>query len=203
MIVDILEMFVLRFVSTRPLIYRRCYYSIFDRNRPTIESDDDKSTITVDNKKSDDTEWLLRTFDKTDTFRDDIFYQFNPEYVRDNDDQTMTSDEDELSRIRDISRMKAWHRTIVNGRITPVIYEWQKQRKHLRARFAQYGKRSGVNPGVLWPTHDEIELQMAIAADLEPKLTATIEAARLAAKQTADRHAERFVTQFGWILFDF
>lgn len=37
-------------------------------------------------------------------------------------------------------------------------FEWQKDPRHLRRRFGQFGLRaSGVNPGICWPTKAEVE----------------------------------------------
>lgn len=35
-------------------------------------------------------------------------------------------------------------------------FKWQNETWALRQRFAEYGHASGVNPGLLWPTKEEV-----------------------------------------------
>uniref|UniRef100_A0A183E7J8 Large ribosomal subunit protein mL64 n=1 Tax=Gongylonema pulchrum TaxID=637853 RepID=A0A183E7J8_9BILA len=54
------------------------------------------------------------------------------------------------------------HRLIAEGRLPPISYEWEKELWAKRERFGKYGLASGVDPGELWPTVEEIQEQEAI-----------------------------------------
>jgi len=90
-----------------------------------------------------------------------------------------------IEELRDISRMRSWHRSILHGQPPPIdTYKWQKERWALKERYAVYGRASGVDPGVHWPTSDELEEKRREDEELEPKLLPTmIEMQRLKAEQ--------------------
>uniref|UniRef100_A0A915B1M4 Large ribosomal subunit protein mL64 n=1 Tax=Parascaris univalens TaxID=6257 RepID=A0A915B1M4_PARUN len=63
---------------------------------------------------------------------------------------------------RNISRLRARHLALAEGRIAPVSYEWEKERWAKRERFGRYGLASGVSLAELWPTVEEIEEENAM-----------------------------------------
>ncbi|KRX56516.1 Growth arrest and DNA damage-inducible proteins-interacting protein 1, partial [Trichinella sp. T9] len=76
----------------------------------------------------------------------------------------------------DISRMSRWHRMKVHCECPPMdMFRWQRTRKALRERYAMYGRASGVDPGLLWPSSAEL-VEQQLEDDLwRPKLLETIE----------------------------
>ncbi|CAI4230894.1 unnamed protein product [Auanema sp. JU1783] len=65
-------------------------------------------------------------------------------------------------RSLDISGLKPRHRIVVNGGVPPVEFEWEKQRTAERERFGEYGLKSNVNIGKLWPSVEEVEEEYAL-----------------------------------------
>ncbi|CAJ0592544.1 unnamed protein product [Cylicocyclus nassatus] len=62
----------------------------------------------------------------------------------------------------DISALKPRHRVIAAGGMPPLEFEWERQRSAQMERFGMYGLKSGVDPGICWPTVEEIEEEKAI-----------------------------------------
>ncbi|KRZ71461.1 Growth arrest and DNA damage-inducible proteins-interacting protein 1 [Trichinella papuae] len=76
----------------------------------------------------------------------------------------------------DISRMSHWHRMKVNCECPPMDeFRWQRTREALRKRYALYGRASGVDPGLLWPSSAELAEQQLEDDLWRPKLVETIE----------------------------
>ncbi|KAL1230873.1 Growth arrest and DNA damage-inducible proteins-interacting protein 1 [Trichinella pseudospiralis] len=76
----------------------------------------------------------------------------------------------------DISRMSRWHRMKVNCECPPMDeFRWQRTREALRKRYALYGRASGVDPGLLWPSSAELAEQQLEDDLWRPKLAETIE----------------------------
>jgi len=104
-------------------------------------------------------------------------------------------DDPRISELRDISRMRPWHLSILHGEPPPIdTFKWQKERWALKERYATYGRASGVDPGVFWPTQDELEEIRQEDEELHPKLSVTIEQMQQSKaereKETTARYAE-------------
>ncbi|VDK40742.1 unnamed protein product, partial [Cylicostephanus goldi] len=56
----------------------------------------------------------------------------------------------------DISALKPRHRVIAAGGMPPLEFEWERQRSAQMERFGMYGLKSGVDPGICWPTVEVI-----------------------------------------------
>ncbi|KAK3919813.1 Growth arrest and DNA damage-inducible proteins-interacting protein 1 [Frankliniella fusca] len=74
-------------------------------------------------------------------------------------EENNTLEEDNVQKLRDISRLKPWHRNIAN-RIVPS--EEKTQPFHFttlynKRLFGRYGYASGVNPSVCWPTKAQLD----------------------------------------------
>jgi len=67
--------------------------------------------------------------------------------------------EEEIEAKRNISRLRPDHWNLVHGKLPhPVpIYSYQHTLKYKRKMFAMYGESSGVDPGYLWPTKEELK----------------------------------------------
>ncbi|VDM96760.1 unnamed protein product [Thelazia callipaeda] len=59
-------------------------------------------------------------------------------------------------------RLSERHRLIAEGRLPPITYRWQKELWAKRERFGIYGLASGVDPGELWPSIEEVQEEEAI-----------------------------------------
>jgi hypothetical protein len=46
------------------------------------------------------------------------------------------------------------------------MFEFQKTKAYLRKKYAQYGRASGVDPGIMWPTREEITRMTDAERDL-------------------------------------
>jgi len=67
---------------------------------------------------------------------------------------------DELSNLQDISRMPKKYRDRMLHALTPppplnYISELHQKAVDRRALYGKFGRKSGVDPGVMWPTPDE------------------------------------------------
>jgi len=104
-------------------------------------------------------------------------------------------DDSRITEMCDISRMRSWHRTIINGQPPPMdTFKWQKERWALKERYAMYGRASGVDPGVLWPTLEELDEMRQEDDELHPKLEQTVEQMHqlrtARAKEIEDRYVD-------------
>lgn len=69
---------------------------------------------------------------------------------------------------RDVSRMYPHVRQKMNdvNKPPPVLFEFQKEKLDLRKTYARYGRESGVEPGVMWPSKEEIRQMIKHDRDL-------------------------------------
>jgi len=67
--------------------------------------------------------------------------------------------EEEIDAKRNISRLSCADRRLINGQHPyPEPMSWIHHTvRYKRKMFAQYGESSGVNPGIMWPTHEELQ----------------------------------------------
>ncbi|ODN01052.1 Growth arrest and DNA damage-inducible proteins-interacting protein 1 [Orchesella cincta] len=67
--------------------------------------------------------------------------------------------EEEIEAKRNISRLSIYHQRLVNGQHPyPEPMSWVHHTvRYKQKMFGQYGESSGVNPGILWPTHEELQ----------------------------------------------
>lgn len=72
-------------------------------------------------------------------------------------DDTLDTDEEELERKRFQSRLpeKVYQKFVKKEFIPPVNKEHFKI-QHLRSMFGKYGEKTGLNPGIAWPTREEL-----------------------------------------------
>jgi len=99
-----------------------------------------------------------------------------------------------LSELRDISRMQKWHHSIFHGQPPPIdTFKWQQERWALKERYATYGRASGVDVGVHWPTAEELEEKRQVDDELEAKLLPTIAEMQQLKAQRQKEEEQRFV----------
>ncbi len=74
-----------------------------------------------------------------------------------------------------------------------VNMQWQQDRWALCERYARYGRASGVNPALMWPTREELAETDEEERALEPQLRETMSTARDAGQTRREEKAARYV----------
>lgn len=76
----------------------------------------------------------------------------------DDDDYGTEEKEQKIEKMRNKSRLKTNHRNQLFGKkpFTEPVYEHHFSVKYNRQMFGRYGLESGVNPGLSWPTKDDL-----------------------------------------------
>jgi len=169
----------------------KAQYSTSSRDSFAQPSDADKLA-----QDQSDVELDQAAFAPTDTFREDIYLEFNRTMI--SRAAESTSDDIDRQRLmdteqkRNVSRMRPWHQMLVNKQVPPVKFNWQLERNALKARFAKYGRKSGVNPGLLWPTDRELDEQQALDRDMQPHLLDALRTLSSEQKAEALKRTKRF-----------
>jgi hypothetical protein len=75
------------------------------------------------------------------------------------DDEVAGNKEEEIQRKRNKSRLNPQHRNILHGKMPySEPMEWFHETvKYNRKMYGHYGQSSGVFPGIMWPTREELE----------------------------------------------
>lgn len=79
--------------------------------------------------------------------------------VTDEEDEDMAKNEEEIQRKRNKSRLNPQHRNLMHGNMPysePVAW-FHETVKYKRKMYGRYGQSSGVLPGMMWPTREEME----------------------------------------------
>ena len=84
----------------------------------------------------------------------------------------LDSDVSDIARKRDISRLPKHIRDRMKHVMKAPTYQFhfQEYRNYKRRMYAKYGKESGVDPGVMWPTKEELQETLKDEAEWEPTL---------------------------------
>lgn len=80
--------------------------------------------------------------------------------VTDEDEgEVMAKKEEEIQRKRNKSRLNPQHRNLLHGKMPySEPMDWFHETvKYKRKMYGRYGQSSGIIPGVMWPTREEIE----------------------------------------------
>jgi len=91
------------------------------------------------------------------------------------DIESLDAENDEEMAARDISRMpKKYRDRMKHVMIAPEKPDWYAEMfqsvAHKRSLYVKYGRKSGLDPGILWPSKEEVEEQTAFEKDWEPSL---------------------------------
>jgi len=101
---------------------------------------------------------------------------------------------DEFDPVRDKSRLKRYHRLKMKAEIIPLgMFQWQNERKHLKARYAEYGRECAVEPGLMWPSRQELDVIKDEDELFNPKLHETIAEVRRKAAELAETRKAQLV----------
>lgn len=75
------------------------------------------------------------------------------------EDEVMAKKEEEIQRKRNKSRLNPQHRNLLHGEMPySEPMEWFHETvKYKRKMYGRSGQSSGVLPGIMWPTREEIE----------------------------------------------
>lgn len=75
------------------------------------------------------------------------------------DDEVTARKEEEIQRKRNKSRLNPQHRNLLHGKVPyPEPVDWFHETvKYKRKMYGRYGQSSGVLPGIMWPTREELE----------------------------------------------
>jgi hypothetical protein len=75
------------------------------------------------------------------------------------EDDTEAKKEEEIERKRNKSRLNPEHRNMLHGKMPysePMAW-FHETVKYKRKMYGRYGHASGVNPGIMWPTREDLE----------------------------------------------
>ena len=80
--------------------------------------------------------------------------------------------EEEIEAKRNISRLRPYHQLMVQGKMPwdlkePVLW-FHHTVKFKQRMFGKYGESSGVNPGICWPTHEDLKKRLEYEAVAYP-----------------------------------
>ena len=100
--------------------------------------------------------------------------------------------EEEIMKMRDVSRLPALVKSQLSGQNIPSIkYLWQMRIPWIRQYYALWGKASGLKPGIMWPSKEELEWQKgyekAFCKPFPQLMEEMRESKRIAAKIKKDR----------------
>ncbi|KAH7726685.1 Protein K07A1.10 [Aphelenchoides avenae] len=84
------------------------------------------------------------------------------------------------------------HRDTAEGRIPPLLYDYQKEKWAQAKRFGRYGLASGVDIRKLWPTVEEVEETKALRMhrSAQEAMKIAVEARQKEKQKVVDRLAE-------------
>ncbi len=106
------------------------------------------------------------------------------------EEEPIVMTEEELMKIRDKSRLPQHIKSEISGEDVPqMTYLWQFSCQSVRKRYAIYGRSSGLNPGVMWPSKEEFDYIKNIETIFYPPLN------QMVAKRKAIREEELRVKQ--------
>ncbi|XP_066497933.1 large ribosomal subunit protein mL64 [Hoplias malabaricus] len=69
--------------------------------------------------------------------------------------------------------------------------EWQKTERYDRRVFARYGRASGLDPGILWPSHEQLQHIIAEEREWHPPLEETLGKIEAKERERAAKRAAR------------
>jgi Growth arrest and DNA-damage-inducible proteins-interacting protein 1 len=118
----------------------------------------------------------------------------NADIVRTVVTQGDVNDDDELSSLRDISRMPKQYRDRMKHVMNPpeqpdYVIEMHRSLDLRRRLYAKYGRRSGQDPGLMWPSESELADLIEFEKEWEPTLQQMI------AKSKEERRVEEKAKQ--------
>jgi hypothetical protein len=75
------------------------------------------------------------------------------------EDEVTAKKEEEIQRKRNKSRLNPHHRNLLHGKVPySEPMDWFHETvKYKRKMYGRYGQSSGVLPGIMWPTREELE----------------------------------------------
>ncbi|PSN30352.1 hypothetical protein C0J52_25490 [Blattella germanica] len=90
---------------------------------------------------------------------DDLLIEEASSVVVEDDSEVMINKEEELQKKRNKSRLNAHHRNILHGNMpyTEPMAWFHETVKYKQKMYGRYGQSSGVLPGVMWPTKEDLE----------------------------------------------
>jgi len=75
------------------------------------------------------------------------------------EDDTVAKKEEEIERKRNKSRLNPQHRNLLHAKMPysePVAW-FHETVKYKRKMYGRYGHASGIHPGIMWPTREDLE----------------------------------------------
>ena len=79
--------------------------------------------------------------------------------TEEHEDDTMSKKEEEIERKRNKSRLNPQHRNLLHGKMpySEPVASFHETVKYKRKMYGRYGHASGVHPGIMWPTREDLE----------------------------------------------
>jgi hypothetical protein len=95
-------------------------------------------------------------------------------------ESTSETEEDEVELARNVSRLTEHQRAKLdkNARIMPAREAWEYSLRQQRKMYAKFGKDSGIDPGLMWPTREELRAVIEEEKEWEPPLQERLAKAR-------------------------
>ncbi|GAB6029132.1 hypothetical protein CHUAL_004910 [Chamberlinius hualienensis] len=87
---------------------------------------------------------------------------------------------DEEMKIRNISRMPKHRQQLMDNhlKMPEILYDYQTTVKYQRKLYAKFGKESGIDPSISWPSKEEVQEKIEEDRVFEPPLQESLEKLR-------------------------
>lgn len=89
-----------------------------------------------------------------------------------NENEESEIDDSTLLSNRNKSRMKAHYRCRMeeNLQMPEILFDYQATTKYQRKLLAKFGRASGIDPSICWPTRSEIKEMVEVEKEFHPSL---------------------------------
>jgi len=104
-----------------------------------------------------------------------IYRCFSSDSTKEGEKGLLNVEDDEEMTARDVSRLPKKYRDRMKHVMNPPEKpDWYTEMFHStaykRQLYGKYGRKSGLDPGILWPTKEEVKEQIEFEKEWEPSL---------------------------------
>lgn len=133
---------------------------------------------------------LSRSSDKTIIFISNL--RTNSSKVASSNNREDLSDE-EIEKLRNISRLNDYLRSKLDhaAKLQPFTKIWHLEKKYHRRLYARFGRESGINPGIMWPTNEELSELIGHEDEWEPSLQDRLQKSKSKADEEEENYKQK------------
>lgn len=108
------------------------------------------------------------------------------------EEEPIVMSEEEVMKMRDKSRLPSHIKSEITLKDIPKMrYLWQFRHAVVRKRYATYGKASGLKPGVMWPSKEELQYIKAYEQTFHRPFYEMVSKAKAIQDEREDSHQKR------------